>query len=181
MASGADLTNHVCSSDASAQSWGEPIATNLPGQTSAVVELGDGRLCVVYTDREGRQQPGIMAALSEDGGKTWDLDSQLRLWDATGRDRLGVVSLDTYPRSHRHRRIWRARGQAHVQRRCLRDRGGAWRRRSYMCAGPGCAFSDEQGRSINARTGVLSIATHVVIRPSSFAQTTLTGNVTTNR
>jgi hypothetical protein len=93
------LTNHICVSDASARSWSEPVATNLPGQTSAVVELNDGRLCIVYTDREAAQ-PGIMAALSEDGGKTWDLDSQLRLWDATGRDRLGVVSLDTYPRSH---------------------------------------------------------------------------------
>jgi hypothetical protein len=41
-----------------------------------------------------------MAALSEDGGRTWDLDSQIRLWDATGRDRLGVVALDAYPRSH---------------------------------------------------------------------------------
>jgi hypothetical protein len=99
MNSGANLTNHVCVSDASAQSWSEPVATNLPGQTSAVVELGDGRLCIVYTDREAAQ-PGIMAALSEDGGKAWALDSQLRLWDATGRDRLGVVSLDSYPRSH---------------------------------------------------------------------------------
>ena len=41
-----------------------------------------------------------MAALSEDGGRTWDLDGQARLWDARGRDRLGVVALDSYLRSH---------------------------------------------------------------------------------
>jgi sialidase-1 len=99
MASGANLTNHVCVSGADAHSWETPAATNLPGQTSAVVDLGSGRLCIVYTWREA-ERPGIMAALSDDGGRTWDLDNQLRLWDATGRDRLGVVSLDSYPRSH---------------------------------------------------------------------------------
>jgi len=64
-----------------------------------VVELGDGRLCAVYTLRES-ERPGIMAAISEDGGRTWELGAQLRLWDATGRDRLGVESLESYPRSH---------------------------------------------------------------------------------
>jgi hypothetical protein len=99
MNTGANLTNHICFGDAGAQEWGVPVATNLPGQTNALVDLGDGRLCAVYTWREA-ERPGIMAALSTDGGRTWDLDRQIRLWDATGRDRLGVESLDTYPRSH---------------------------------------------------------------------------------
>jgi hypothetical protein len=63
------------------------------------VSLGDDRLCAVYTWREAAR-PGIMAAISEDGGRSWDLDGQARLWDATGRDRLGVESRDAYPRSH---------------------------------------------------------------------------------
>ncbi len=99
MASGANLPNHVSFSSATAQRWSPPTPTNLPGQTNALLDLGSGRLCAVYTLREG-EQPGIMAARSEDGGLSWDLDGQLRLWDATGRDRLGVASLESYPRSH---------------------------------------------------------------------------------
>ncbi len=68
MASGANLTNHVCLSDASAQSWGEPVATNLPGQTSAVVELGD-EAAVRRLHRPRGPAAGIMAALSTDGGR----------------------------------------------------------------------------------------------------------------
>jgi hypothetical protein len=99
MRSGANLANHLCTGDASARVWGAPEPTNLPGQTNALVELGGERMCVVYTWREA-ERPGIMAALSMDGGRTWDLDGQARLWDAAGRDRLGVVALDSYPRSH---------------------------------------------------------------------------------
>ena len=99
MRSGANLANHVCLSDPSASNWSQPAPTNLPGQTNAVVNIDGGRLCAVYTWREA-ERPGIMAALSEDGGRTWDLDGQARLWDATGRDRLGVESRDAYPRSH---------------------------------------------------------------------------------
>jgi len=99
MRSGANLPNYVCIADPSARQWSVPQPSNLPGQTNAVVELGDGRLCAVYTLRES-ERPGIMAAISEDGGRTWELGAQLRLWDATGRDRLGVESLESYPRSH---------------------------------------------------------------------------------
>jgi hypothetical protein len=99
MITGANLPNHICFGDAGARVWSAPEPTNLPGQTSALVDLGEGRLCAVYTWREA-ERPGIMAALSADGGHTWDLDGQVRLWDATGRDRLGVLSLDRYPRSH---------------------------------------------------------------------------------
>lgn len=99
MRSGANLPNHMCISDESARQWTTPEPTNLPGQTNAVVALGDGMLCSVYTLREA-ERPGIMAALSVDGGWTWKLDQQVCLWDATGRDRLGVAALDTYPRSH---------------------------------------------------------------------------------
>jgi hypothetical protein len=99
MRSGANLPNHVCSGDPSAHHWDVPMPTNLPGQTSALVDLGGQRRCCVYTWREA-EHPGIMAALSEDGGRSWDLEGQVRLWDATGRDRLGVVALDSYPRSH---------------------------------------------------------------------------------
>jgi hypothetical protein len=64
MCSGANLPNHVCISGSSARGWSHPAPTNL--QTNSVVELGDGRLCAVYTLRES-ERPGMLAALSEDG------------------------------------------------------------------------------------------------------------------
>ena len=33
-----------------------------------------------------------MATLSEDGGKTWDLDNQVAIWDAYGEARVGVAA-----------------------------------------------------------------------------------------
>ena len=41
-----------------------------------------------------------MAVLSEDGGRTWNLEGQVRLWDATGWTHIGIPILDKYPRSH---------------------------------------------------------------------------------
>jgi sialidase-1 len=99
MRTGANLTNHLCIGDPAGQPWSEPEPVNLPGQTSALVDMGGSCRCIVYTWREAAR-PGIMAVLSEDGGRIWDLRNQIRLWDASGRDRLGVVALDAYPRSH---------------------------------------------------------------------------------
>jgi hypothetical protein len=99
MRTGMNLANHLCNGDADGRQWLDPEPINLPGQTNALVDLGGNHRCTVYTWREA-ERPGIMAALSDDSGRTWDLENQLQLWDATGRDRLGVVALDTYPRSH---------------------------------------------------------------------------------
>ena len=44
--------------------------------------------------------PGIKVMLSEDLGRTWDLDGQLTAWDAYGKAELGVPMTDTYPSSH---------------------------------------------------------------------------------
>ena len=38
--SGANLSNHFCTGDASARQWDTPVSTNLPGQTGALVDLG---------------------------------------------------------------------------------------------------------------------------------------------
>jgi hypothetical protein len=79
--------------------WSEPQQTNIPGQTNYPVDLGNGRMAVIYTRREG-DNPGFFVTLSTDGGKTFDIDNQIRVWDATGRDKLGVSAPDSYPRSH---------------------------------------------------------------------------------
>ena len=105
----ADVTNpdkgpvqlplHYATADETGRQWSTPQPTTIPGQTNWPAELPDGRLCAIYTWRES-QQPGFMAVLSEDGGVTWDLENQIRLWDATGWTRIGHNSADKYPRSH---------------------------------------------------------------------------------
>jgi hypothetical protein len=96
---GGFLSLHRTVSDERGANWSTPQATGIPGQTSWAVDLGEGRMVTAYTYRDGRQ-PGIMAALSLDGGETWDIDNAVRLWDATGRETVGVASRTTYPQSH---------------------------------------------------------------------------------
>ena len=62
--------------------------TGIPGQTSWVAPAAGKRMLAVYSSREG-DRPGIMAALSEDQGATWDLDKQVCVFDASGRNLIG--------------------------------------------------------------------------------------------
>jgi len=41
-----------------------------------------------------------MAALSQDQGRTWDIDCQLVLWDALGQEMLGVMHSASGPSAH---------------------------------------------------------------------------------
>ena len=79
--------------------WTDPEPTNIPGQTNWVADLGDGKMVMIYTVRE-MQPPGFFAVFSEDNGKSWNLDHQVNLWDATGRDKIGSNAPESYPRSH---------------------------------------------------------------------------------
>lgn len=97
--SGAFLPLHRVISDLEGERWSAPASTGLPGQTSWTVDLGGGRLVAAFTHREGGI-PGIHAALSTDLGATWDLERSVILWDATGRETVGVASVNDYPQSH---------------------------------------------------------------------------------
>ena len=90
----------VVSTDDTAQSWEPPKATGIPGQTSHVAQLGGDRLIIIYSHRDNTDQPGIKVVGSADGGETWDLDDPLVVWDAYGKESLGVARTDTYPSSH---------------------------------------------------------------------------------
>ena len=72
----------------------------MPGQTSTLAPLGGGRLLLIYSHRERTEQPGLKVVLSEDEGRTWTLDNPLTVWDAYGREALGVARSATYPSSH---------------------------------------------------------------------------------
>jgi len=94
-----DLPLHYAFADKTGRNWSKPEPTTIPGQTNWPAELPGGRLCLIYTWREAGQ-PGFMAVLSEDGGRTWELENQVRLWDATGWTHIGINIPDKYPRSH---------------------------------------------------------------------------------
>lgn len=90
---------HLVTSDPSGKSWTQPRPTGIAAQTSWLADLGDDRMAAAYTVRTG-MTPGIMVALSENGGRTWDLDRQVMVWDAVGQEFLGVSRRPDYPASH---------------------------------------------------------------------------------
>ena len=93
-----DLPIHCAYADATGTTWDTPQPTSIPGQTNCVAQLPNGRLAAIYTWREC-DKPGFMVVLSDDGRK-WDLENQVRVWDATGWTQIGLNSPHRYPRSH---------------------------------------------------------------------------------
>ena len=96
---GGGMPLYRCLENTDGCDWNTPEPTNDLGQTNWPAELPDGWIAVIYTTRE--TQPLVFyVACSEDGGLSWNLDRQVHVWDATGRDKIGVNSHDSYPRSH---------------------------------------------------------------------------------
>jgi len=93
------LPIHRVVSDAKGRSWSEPESTGIQAQTNFPVDLGEGKMVLVYSVRES-DHPGIYAALSFDEGRSWNLEDQVQLWDAYGKDSIGVARTSTYPASH---------------------------------------------------------------------------------
>lgn len=94
-----DFPAHITISNADASAWTYPAPTNLMAQTCWLADMGGGVMAAAYTDREG-MNPGIDVVLSQDGGKTWDVDNQVQVWDAVGQEYLGVERVPEYPKSH---------------------------------------------------------------------------------
>ena len=94
-----DFGLHFTISNKTATEWTHPRPTGIPGQTSWVADLGDGLLAAAYSCREG-MKPGIFVVLSENEGKTWNMDGQFMVWDAVGQVYLGVEHKPSYPASH---------------------------------------------------------------------------------
>jgi len=90
----------VRSTDASCRRWTEPAALSIPGQSSASADMGGGRVLIIYSHRENTEQPGIKVVLSTDYGDTFDVSDPLVVWDAYGKESLGVSRTNTYPSSH---------------------------------------------------------------------------------
>jgi BNR repeat protein len=77
-AAGQDVDIHVAWGTADGRTWTSPIATGLAGQHCQPIALGGDRLMAVFSHRT--DPPGIRAALSDDFGRTWDLENQVVVW-----------------------------------------------------------------------------------------------------
>lgn len=94
-----DFDLHLAISDETGKRWAAPHPAGINAQTSWLADCGGGMLVATYT-RRGRVDPGICVVLSEDGGRTWDLENQVLVWDAVGQEFLGVSHKPSYPASH---------------------------------------------------------------------------------
>ena len=73
---------HVSHSEDGGRSWSEPEETPIHCRGSSPMDLlllDDGRVLATYGHR--REPFGIRACLSEDGGRTWDVDGEVVLRD----------------------------------------------------------------------------------------------------
>jgi len=87
------------STDATGTAWTEPQYTEIPGQSCYPVVLDEERMAIIFSERDS-EAPGIKVVLSHDDGQTWDLENAAVVWDAYGKEALGVPMTDTYPCSH---------------------------------------------------------------------------------
>ncbi len=88
-----DLPIHRTISNDGGRTWSKPESTGVNGHTMSVVDLGNQHLLMVYSLRNV-EQPGIMAVLSENEGKSWKLTDQVMIWDAHEQTNVGVANRD---------------------------------------------------------------------------------------
>ena len=62
--------------------WTDPLDTELLGRPAHLLKLRDGRIVSTYGYR--REPGGVRAALSEDGGVSWDVENEVVLRDDGG-------------------------------------------------------------------------------------------------
>ena len=83
-------------SDDDGVSWTGPFETHLPGGPVVPAYLGGGVILVAYPHRRSPQ--GVRVCVSTDGGETWDLRTEIVVWDAETRSVVGLpddVTTDT--------------------------------------------------------------------------------------
>ena len=80
-----DLPAHATWSDDEGRTWVDLFDTGIVGQPGCSIDIGGGRVMAAYSRREAHA-PGIYAAVSEDGGRTWPpFEKHVAIWDASSR------------------------------------------------------------------------------------------------
>jgi hypothetical protein len=69
------LNMHAARSTDSGRTWGKPWDIGVPGQPAPLVDLGNGRLALVYVDRTG--VPAIKLRISRDGARTFPATTEI--------------------------------------------------------------------------------------------------------
>ena len=75
-----DLPIHIAWGSADGLNWEEPRSTGIAGQIPQPIPLPEGRLAVFYVHRHA--PPSMRLMLSNDAGRTWDLEGELVVYDA---------------------------------------------------------------------------------------------------
>lgn len=78
-ASATYLNIHASQSEDEGRTWSELLDTNIPGQPAPPVGLGDGRIAMVYVDREAA--PTIKLRVSADNGLSWPEETEEVLYE----------------------------------------------------------------------------------------------------
>jgi hypothetical protein len=83
------LTGRAAYSEDGGRTWGAPFDTGMLGGPINPTRLRDGRLLATIARRTVPR--GIRVVLSQDEGRTWDVDHELVAWDEASRRVTGEV------------------------------------------------------------------------------------------
>ena len=78
------------------RTWSPMVKTGMAGFPAHIVRLDDGKLVAVYGRRFSDLGYGEFAAISDDGGKTWDVENEIMLRHCHNDD-LGYPSSCVLP------------------------------------------------------------------------------------
>jgi hypothetical protein len=96
LAQGVDRPVHYAISNDYGRSFGPPRSTNLHGQTSTPIWLGDGKLVCVYRRTD---TPGLWAQYARIDGDAWLNEAELPLWGVEQSGAANIVAGENLSRS----------------------------------------------------------------------------------
>jgi len=111
-----DMNAHVAWGSADGTGWTYPVDAGFAGQIPTPTVLPDGRVLAVYVHRH--HPPSLRAILSNDGGKTWDLENELVFYEKDMGAEAGMDSTREIEDYYADMRIW---SFGHTEARQLPD------------------------------------------------------------
>ncbi|MCM8759690.1 MAG: glycoside hydrolase [Candidatus Omnitrophica bacterium] len=99
-----DIDIHISYTDLKSLTWTVPVSTGIKGQIAAPVPVNGGRLLCFYVHRH---YPGSMRLiLSEDGGKTWNFEKELVIYQTSERMLAGTSKKSSYSQYWEDMNMW---------------------------------------------------------------------------